>query len=383
MEAATDTITADELLFAADQLHGLDNAIKLEFLRTLGRIEESEAWVDDGATSFENWVAYRYSMTYAAAVAHVRTMRALRSLPRIAEAFAAGAFPWESLVELCTFVVPSEDEAWSDRASRISPAQLQLEARRARRIKREEAEEAQRERYVTMWTDDRGFGRGNWCLPPAEAAAVRKAIEREADRLARLDRPELDTFAQRAADALVELSKVRLGADADIDRATVVVHVDARDLNALNGTAMLEDGTCIPSEVARRLACDGRVETVTHDEHGNALNLGRRSRVASRAQIRALKRRDGAKCCICGNTVGLEAHHLIHWAHGGRTDLNNLVLVCWKCHCLLHDKRFRLRRDDHGQMQLIRPDGRVVRSRPVPLRPYVRERMLGPPTRVS
>ena len=380
-ERTDDSITADAMLFAADQLFGLGNATKLEFLRTLDLIERSGAWAEDGATSFENWVSYRYATSWSDARAHVTTMRAIRDLPKIADAFARGGFPWESLVDLCSFVSSEEDEQWADRACRISAAKLKLQARRANRLKREEAEKAQRERYVVWWRDREGFLRINGRLPGAEGAVFVKAIERIEERRRAQVSPVAETFPQRAADALVELAKLRVGADADTDRASVVIHVTARDLNALNGNAMLEDGTFVPSEVARRLACDGRVQAVTYDEAGNPLNLGRRSRVVSRAQLRALKERDGQACVICGYTHGLEAHHVIPWAYGGRTDLDNLVLVCWRCHRLLHDRRFRLVRNGSGCMRLVRPDGRPVMNRPVPLRADVRERMLGPPTR--
>ncbi|HEY8827550.1 MAG TPA: HNH endonuclease [Jatrophihabitantaceae bacterium] len=46
----------------------------------------------------------------------------------------------------------------------------------------------------------------------------------------------------------------------------------------------------------------------------------------SERQFRALPLRDGG--CThrgCGSTQGLEAHHLRHWIHGGRTDLTNLA----------------------------------------------------------
>src|SRR5687767_8553070 len=271
VERSDYTFAADGLVFAADQVFGLGNATKLEFLRLLDRIETSDAWSDDGATSFENWVSYRYAMSWADASAHVKTMRAIRVLPTIADAFADGRFPWESLVTLCSFVVPSEDEEWAQRASCISAAKLTLEARRAKRMRREEAEQAQRQRYLVWWRDRDGFLRINGRLPGAEGSVFVKAIERIEEKRRALASATPDTFPQRAADALVEMAKLRVGSDADTDRANVVIHVTARDLNSVNGNAMLEDGTFVPSEVARRLACDGRVQAITYDEFGNAL----------------------------------------------------------------------------------------------------------------
>ncbi|HEX4519924.1 MAG TPA: HNH endonuclease signature motif containing protein [Gaiellaceae bacterium] len=53
---------------------------------------------------------------------------------------------------------------------------------------------------------------------------------------------------------------------------------------------------------------------------------------------RALKARDG--CCRfpgCRNTRSLHSHHVQHWAHGGPTELENLILLCRRHHRLVHE----------------------------------------------
>jgi 5-methylcytosine-specific restriction endonuclease McrA len=127
----------------------------------------------------------------------------------------------------------------------------------------------------------------------------------------------------------------------------------------------------------RRLACDARVETVVHGGDGKTIGIGRMSRIVPPKVMRQLRERDQA-CTVCGRTAGLQAHHRTHWAHGGRTDLDNLELVCRRCHRLIHDLGFRLVRDRLGNAKLLRRNGRPVTSRPSPLRPEVRERFLGP-----
>lgn len=64
------------------------------------------------------------------------------------------------------------------------------------------------------------------------------------------------------------------------------------------------------------------------------LAVGRTARTATPAQRRALALRDGG-CLIPGCTVAPEAcqtHHLVEWAAGGPTDLDNCVLLCWAHH---------------------------------------------------
>jgi hypothetical protein len=45
---------------------------------------------------------------------------------------------------------------------------------------------------------------------------------------------------------------------------------------------------------------------------------------------------------MCTNRHYVHAHHVRHWAHGGRTSLDNLVLLCSFHHRLLHEGGFRM-----------------------------------------
>ena len=67
---------------------------------------------------------------------------------------------------------------------------------------------------------------------------------------------------------------------------------------------------------------------MTHDDTGRVLDVGRKTRAVSPALRRALEYRDGG-CRFpgCGLTF-CDAHHVEHWADGGETKLDNLVLLC-------------------------------------------------------
>jgi Domain of unknown function (DUF222) len=79
----------------------------------------------------------------------------------------------------------------------------------------------------------------------------------------------------------------------------------------------------IEVETARRLACDTTLLGAIIDARGEVLTLGRRRRLVTRAQRRALMIRD-TMCQFpgCHQTRYLEAHHRIPWAEDGRTDLD-------------------------------------------------------------
>ncbi len=88
---------------------------------------------------------------------------------------------------------------------------------------------------------------------------------------------------------------------------------------------------------ARQIACDCHLTPIVMDD-GVPLNLGRTSRTVSKKQRRALIARDhGCAFPGCGAPPAhCEGHHVKHWADGGPTDLDNLVLLCRYHHQLLH-----------------------------------------------
>ena len=93
------------------------------------------------------------------------------------------------------------------------------------------------------------------------------------------------------------------------------------------------------------------------------LEVGRTSRVVSAAQRAALVVRDGG-CALAGcdrPPAWCEAHHLLHWLHGGPTDLENLALVCRAHHRAVHEGGWRLARDPDGHLTATPPHRRPQR----------------------
>ncbi len=138
----------------------------------------------------------------------------------------------------------------------------------------------------------------------------------------------------------------------DPARREVLVRVDASVLadDAAAGQAALDGVAALSPAQARRLACDAAVTTVLV-EHGQVIACGRSRRYASPVQRRALLLRDGGCArpgCIETRPERLHAHHLVSWLHGGRTDIDNLVLLCDRCHGLVHDLDLTLHRSPAG-----------------------------------
>jgi len=142
-------------------------------------------------------------------------------------------------------------------------------------------------------------------------------------------------------------------------------------------------GEWLPPIVARRVACDARLQAALENAVGDAVGLGRESRVVNRRLRRLLMRRDGGMCRFpgCGMRRGLHAHHVVHWADGGETEMENLVMVCGFHHRSLHEGGWNVV-NKAGRFVFYDPTGRASHvermadpapGRPLPERsPHVR-----------
>ncbi len=130
-------------------------------------------------------------------------------------------------------------------------------------------------------------------------------------------------------------------------RNQVVVVADLRAAMGDDNAAIeICDSGPLPRRVFERLACHADIYGVVFDGPGQPLWHGRRVRTVTDAQWRALVARD-RRCVLCdAGPQWCEAHHVIPWQPParGRTDIDNLVLLCGRCHEQAHDSGAQLRR---------------------------------------
>ena len=96
------------------------------------------------------------------------------------------------------------------------------------------------------------------------------------------------------------------------------------------------------------------------------LQLGRTTRLANRAQRRAL-RALYSTCAVPGCQVSFDKckiHHVRWWRHGGRTDLHNLLPICVRHHSKVHSAGWVVSLGDERQLTIRYPDGSVHATGP-------------------
>jgi hypothetical protein len=125
-------------------------------------------------------------------------------------------------------------------------------------------------------------------------------------------------------------------------KTTLMLTMSYDDLAARVGAATVvgstQGGSLIAPETVRRLACDANVIPTVLGSRGEILDQGRSTRLATPGQLAALWLRD-AGCSFPGCTTPAhwcDAHHLVHWADGGASDLTNLALLCGRHHSVVH-----------------------------------------------
>jgi hypothetical protein len=153
---------------------------------------------------------------------------------------------------------------------------------------------------------------------------------------------------QRRGQALVEVCRRATAAGTTIGpgvKACLFVTMSYDDLRARTGAAVtvggVDQGSLLAPETVRRLACDAGVIPVVLGSGGEVLDVGVQERLFTLGQNKALWLRDG-HCTFPGCAVPAhwcQAHHVQHWADGGRTDLGNAALLCGRHHTVVHRDR--------------------------------------------
>lgn len=253
----------------------------------------------------------------------------------------------------------------------------ELEARRLERERRLAA----RNRHLTITPDGHGSALIRGKLPILAARTLIVQLEALADRDRRRALDALDPLAEaitppmRRADALVALAEAAaLHRDAPShggDRPRIVVMISEERLRDLaTGASLIGPGERISAGDLRRLCCDADLVPAVLGTAGEVLDVGREHRLVTPPIRTALTVRDRG-CVFPGcdrPPAACHAHHVVPWQAGGRTALDNLVLLCPHHHGIVEPgadppgRRWEIRLGPDGVPEIL-PPTHVDRSR--------------------
>jgi hypothetical protein len=238
------------------------------------------------------------------------------------------------------------------------------EAEEAKQLAREE-ERAWETTSLSLVRRGDGTTRVSGVLP--DAAAVRletyldaytsprqhRVVEQRGTSVVETTVPQHRARGQAFCALLEHLDPAKLPAHGG-DATTVIVTIDRDDLTRDLGTAgLLGTDEKITAGDARRLACNAQILPAVLGGKSEILDFGRSRRLFSPAQHKALRFRD-RQCRAEGCSIPAtwcEAHHLQPWSKGGKTDLDDGVLLCSHHHHRAHDPRYSTERTPNGDIQ--------------------------------
>ena len=296
----------------------------------------------------------------------VETAVELEELPRTSEGMRDGEIPYEN----ARILAKASQEGEIDETELVGKARTQSPDKFAGTVRKHQQQrseddgmsrlERQRsQRFAKIRTDNTDgmtvlYGR----FDPITGALLETALSQKMDELWREEDPRARCSpGQRMADALAGLvTREETGEDGKPPRGPrllLIADYDVVSRELRNGR--LGDGTPIPVAKIRDLACQSDILPAIFRGVSQPLDLGRSRRAASPAQRVALVARDKA-CVGCGATANwCQAHHIIPWAVQGNTDIDDMCLLCSRCHHKVHDDRWQVRRKPSGKYYLKPP----------------------------
>jgi hypothetical protein len=367
--------------------------------RWLAEFDRTDGGAADGAVNTAAWLRRSCRTGDQDARTQVRVAAALRRLPTVAAALEAGEISWAHAVALVPVLTDAAERLDAADAAAIERTLLELarvdSVDRLRIAVRHTANaldpdgaltRAERDfgrRWLTAAVTDEGLVHLQGVLDAEGGAILLSAL----DAATGPPTPEDNrSRGQARADALVDLAQRQLdggtlptvGGRRPHLTLTASIETLRREERQAHGPWPTQTETQtptptpathaapalrwtgpIPTDTARRLACDALVTRLLLDNDGPPLHLGHTHRLVSPAQRVALAHRDGG--CVFGGCERppewCDAHHIRSWLDGGATDLENLCLLCRFHHRFVHEYGWVVTRDALGRYTVERPPG--------------------------
>jgi hypothetical protein len=236
-------------------------------------------------------------------------------------------------------------------------------------------ERQKRATRLRTWTDrDTGMVHLHGQFDPEAALTLLGRLHNTVETLFHDQLPDsCPTDPEHKQDHLRALALIALTeGKGDSGRPEVLVVVDEHTLRVgLHDQSIIDtgvDGIDLPVETLRRMACLAGIIPIVLNSDGVALDEGRATRLATRAQRRAARAMyptcAGPACRV--RFEHCELHHIRYWDNGGPSDMDNFLPLCSRHHHAVHEGGWHLTLHPATRVLTITyPDG-TTHTEPAP-----------------
>jgi Domain of unknown function (DUF222)/HNH endonuclease len=348
------------------------NGCEAEFTRRLTRFDTGQGYAASGALNPKPWLRWQCNLSPSAASDRVEVSRGLASLPQTTQAFADGDISYQHAAMIARTAEKLGDKMESNAETIMVTAAKDMDPARFRVVTvqlrhymdpdsvLDDANDSNELRFLHLSQTLDGVFYLNGRLDAEGGATLQTALNALGGPPASDDKR---SPKQRRADSLVELARQQLDhgdlPEVGGQRPHLVVTVQMATLSKQPSSpaAELEWAQAIPAETARRLACDAAVTPIFLGSESEQPHAGSTTRVPAGSQRKALVVRDrGCRFPSCDRPPDwTDAHHIRHWADGGKTEMDNLVLLCRRHHRMVHEEGWRLIVIQDGDVVAVPP----------------------------
>jgi len=354
----------------------LRERLDAELLRLAAAWDRDRAWEADGSLSPSAWLERHSPMTGGQATRLVKTARVADRHPPIANALADGELTTTHMDAIARVMSKARAPLLVDHAETLVDQASALPVRDFTTVMRRWAaladdqlasgtfEERWERRHFHASTTIDGWVAGDFLLDPTAGRALLTTLDHIAppDPHDAPDGPR--SLSQRRADGVADLSNRYLsGAKLGGNPPNVNVIVDIATLNG--DTPSLAAMRCdvegngpVTKATLGHIMCNATLSRVVMAGDSLVLDMGRKVRLATPAQRRAVAIRD-RHCRFPGcNRLPqwCDVHHIDGWfGDEGRTDVANLILLCRRHHMLVENTRWTITRTTNGGFEFTHP----------------------------
>ncbi len=355
--------------------------------RVAAHADDLHVGQDVGASSAANWLAHTTKLTRPAAHGTVKIGHDLETHPLTRDALAAGDVCLDQARTIIRWVEALPDEIDADLRVKAEAHLLeqamdhdaralnrlgrhlfeviapdQADAHEAALLEREEAA-AWARTYFKGYDDGHGMGRGEFALPTAYFATLKKILlatmaakHQTATKGTGVEpRPSPEAMGHALCELIVRYPAKKLPKSGGLN-ATMLVLIDEDSLmGRVEKAGVLDTGEKISPAMARRIACEAGIIPIVLGGDSQPLDVGKERRFHTRYQRYAMIARDkGCRAEGCDRTTGLHAHHKTRWVDGGETSTRDGITLCHWHHNKAHDTSYETTYHPNGDVTFHR-----------------------------